>query len=131
MPSFEAKGEIIHIADLHVISDKFQKREFVLKFEEQYPQEVMFQLVQGNCELLDQFKVGDFVKITADVRGRKWQKTPQDAPRWFNTLQAYKIEGVSAAPAEFVEENKAIANAAEDEISRLRGEITESDELPF
>ena len=121
MPSFEAKGEIIHIADLHVISEKFQKREFVLKFEEQYPQEVMFQLVQGNCELLDQFKVGDFVKITADVRGRKWQKTPQDAPRWFNTLQAYKIEMESAAIVETVEDMPAIEPT----------EMGESDVLPF
>ena len=130
MPSFEAKGEIIQIFDTNKISDKFRKREFVLKIDEQYSQEIMYQLTQDDCAIIDSFKVGDMVKVNSWVRGRKWQKTPQDAPRWFNTLQAYKIEGVSAAPAEFVEENKAVANAAVF-TAGTPTKMGESDTLPF
>ena len=122
MPNFEAKGEIIKIAETKVVSDRFQLREFVIKTDDQYPQELQLQAVQDNCGILDNFKVGDMVKVRADVRGRKWQKTPQDDPRWFNTLQAYKIEGESITP--FVDEYKEMASA---EIAPP----SEDDDLPF
>ena len=122
MPNFEAKGELIKISDTDKISDRFQKREFVLKIEEQYPQEIQYQLTQDDCSILDNFKVGDQVKVNSWVRGRRWQKTPQDDPRWFNSLVAYNIEGESVTP--FVDESKDMASA---EIAPP----SEDDALPF
>ena len=122
MPNFEAKGELIKISDTDKISDRFQKREFVLKIEEKYPQEIQYQLTQDDCSILDNFKVGDQVKVNSWVRGRRWQKTPQDDPRWFNSLVAYKIEGESVTP--FIDDSKDMASA---EIAPP----SEDDALPF
>ena len=72
------------------------KREFVIETEEQYPQVLMFQLVQDKTNLIDQFSIGDKVEIFFNLRGREWQKDPSAEIRVFNTLDAWRIQKVEA-----------------------------------
>ena len=75
----------------------FQKREVVIVTEEQYPQTISFEFHQGNCELLNNFQVGQIVKITFDIRGREWTN-PQ--VKYFNSLVGWRIVSAEVAPAQ-------------------------------
>ena len=75
------------------ISEKFKKRDFVLtENSTQYPQHISFQLTQDKCGIIDQFNVGDEIKVHFNLRGREWT-SPQGEIKYFNTLEAWRIEG--------------------------------------
>ena len=96
MSNLSVEGKLKRINDEQVISDRFKKREFVIETEEQYPQVLMFQLVQDKTNLIDQFSIGDKVEIFFNLRGREWQKDPSAEIRVFNTLDAWRIQKVEA-----------------------------------
>lgn len=96
MSNLSVEGKLKRINDEQVISDRFKKREFVIETEEQYPQVLMFQLVQDKTNLIDQFSIGDKVEIFFNLRGREWQKDPSAEVRVFNTLDAWRIQKVEA-----------------------------------
>lgn len=82
--------------DTQRVSDRFQKREFVLTTEGNtpYPQHVEFQLTQDKCSFLDQYEVGEELKIHFNLRGREWNG-PQGV-KYFNTLECWRMEQVNA-----------------------------------
>ncbi len=86
----EVKGTIKEIKAIQVVSDKFKKREFVLTTEDKYPQDVLFQLSQDNCDLANTFKAGDKVILAYNLRGREWVN-PQGETKYFNTLEVWKM----------------------------------------
>ena len=96
MSNLSVEGKLKRIHDEQVISDRFKKREFVIETEEQYPQVLMFQLVQDKTNLIDQFSIGDKVEIFFNLRGREWQKDPSAEIKVFNTLDAWRIQKVEA-----------------------------------
>jgi hypothetical protein len=83
--------------DTQKVSDRFQKREFVLTTEANtpYPQHVSFQVTQDKCTILDQFNDGEEIKVQFNLRGREWNG-PQGI-KYFNTLEAWRIERVSGS----------------------------------
>lgn len=88
------RGRILEMSETQKVSDRFQKREFVIEFAEnpQYPEFVQFELIQDKCSLLDSFKAGDDVDVYFNLKGRKWTN-PQGQVKYFNSLQAWKLEG--------------------------------------
>ncbi len=75
------------------VTDKFKKREFVITDEgSQYPQEIIFQLTQDRVDLLDPFNEGDMVKVNFNLRGRRWQNPNTGETRFFNSLDAWRLE---------------------------------------
>lgn len=103
------------------VSEKFKKREFVLTDNSsQYPQHIAFQLTQDKCGLIDQYTVGSEIKVHFNLRGREWT-SPQGEVKYFNTLEAWRIEG-NAAPAG--------ANKMES-VSETFTAASEGDDLPF
>lgn len=73
----------------------FTVREFVLEVENQrnaqWNDHILFQVTNNNVGLLDNFAVGQMIKVTFDIQGRRW--TGQDGTqRVFNTLSAWRIE---------------------------------------
>lgn len=82
----EIKGTIIEIMDTVQVTDKFKKREFVVKTESEYPQEIILQLGQSKCDLIDNFKIGQDVTAHINIRGRK------SGDRWWNTIECWKID---------------------------------------
>ena len=96
--SFEIKGKIIEIYDLVAISDRFKKREFVIENSEnnggfEFVNSIKFQLTQDRTNQVDGFKNGDEVKVSFNVRGKKWEKDGKVS--YFTNLDAWKIENVS------------------------------------
>jgi hypothetical protein len=97
--SFELEGKLIEKFDTVVVSDKFQKREFVLETEENnggnvYTQNIKFQLVQNKCSELDASNVGEVVRVHFNLQGRKWEKDGKVS--FFNSLGAWRIEKVGS-----------------------------------
>jgi hypothetical protein len=76
-------------------SNGFRKRELVVTTEEQYPQHLMIEFVQDKTDLLNAFKEGDQVKVSINLRGREWVN-PQGETKYFNSIQGWRIEKISA-----------------------------------
>ena len=94
--AYDVTGRLIEIFDEQQISEKFRKREFVLEVQDgQYPEQIKFQLVMDKTSLVDQFKVGDEVKIAFNLRGRGYNKNGQ--MMYFTNLEAWRIEPAGAA----------------------------------
>jgi hypothetical protein len=93
-------GKIIEIKEAQQISETFKKRNFVIEYAEnvQYPEYISFELVQDKCDLLDSFKMGQEVEVSFNLRGRKWVN-PEGETRYFNALQAWRIEPASGRPS--------------------------------
>ena len=93
-------GTILAIDETKVISDKFQKREVIVKESNgEYPQAYCVQFVQDKCAVLDAYKVGQEVSIDADLRGREWTNKEGKLTA-FNTVQGWKINATMGTTAE-------------------------------
>ena len=90
----ELEGTIKVIFDEQKFDSGFYKREFVVSTEEQYPQDIKFELLKDKTELLRDANTGDKVKVYFDIRGREWNGN------YFNNLVVWKMEkaGATAPP---------------------------------
>jgi hypothetical protein len=69
-------GSIINKLPMKQVSEKFKIQEFILKVgDDKYPQEVKFQLVNDNVDLLDFIQVNEVVEVTFELRGREYNGT--------------------------------------------------------
>ena len=90
----ELLGKIKLIGDIKTYGDNgFRKRELVLTTEDQYPQHILIEFVQNNCELLDNFSLGQTVRIGINIRGREWE-SPDQGTKYFNSIQGWRIESL-------------------------------------
>jgi hypothetical protein len=106
------------------VSDKFRKREFVLTDNSsQYPQHISFQLTQDKCSLLDQYNVGDEIKVHFNLRGREWT-SPKGEIKYFNTLEAWRIEGGAAA-------KNSSSSSSMNDVAATFTASSQEDDLPF
>lgn len=98
---YTATGPVHHVGELRVISEKFSVREFVIEVGagSQYPQLVMFQCANKKLGLIDGLEVGAPVTVHFNLRGREWTPSDGGATRYFNSLDAWRIERHGAAPA--------------------------------
>ena len=96
-----ATGQILKIGQVEQVSDKFRKRELIIKTEaeSQYPQTVAFQLTQDRVDKIDGYQVGDTVTVNFNLRGREWTN-PQGEVKYFNTLDVWRIERASGEQAQ-------------------------------
>jgi hypothetical protein len=104
-------GEILEIGEIKSISEKFQKRRFVV--DEVYVggkygpshNPVPFFLTQEKCALIDQFQVGQHVVVHYDINSRPWikdgvhQRDKDDELAYFVEVRAWKIEAAVAENA--------------------------------
>lgn len=91
----EVTGKIKVINPAQQVSASFKKREIVVTTEEQYPQHIIMDFVQDKTDLLDNYKVGEQVKVSVNLRGREWV-SPQGETKYFNTIQGWRIERIQA-----------------------------------
>jgi len=92
----ELNAKIYSISKTQKISDSFSKREFIVETDEQFKQHILLQVVKDKCANLDQFKVGDNVTVSINLKGRLWQN-PQGDEKCFNTLECWKISKITDA----------------------------------
>lgn len=91
---FKLTGTVKVINDTVQVSEKFSKREFVVTdSSSMYPQDILFQLTQDKCSMVDGVSVNDTVEVSFNIRGREWV-SPQGEVRYFNSLDAWRVEKV-------------------------------------
>jgi len=96
----EVQGRIKMVGETQTFGGNgFRKREIVVTTEEQYPQHIMVEFVQDKCDLLNNYKVGQEVKISINLRGREWVN-PQGETKYFNSIQGWRIETLQPASSD-------------------------------
>ena len=122
----ELLGKIKLIGDIKTYGDNgFRKRELVLITEEQYPQHILIEFIQNNCELLDNYSIGQTVRIGINIRGREWE-SPDQGIKYFNSIQGWRIESLDDQVMDSAPEDLPI----ESDNSPKDDDLTE-DDLPF
>lgn len=102
----EVIGKIKVINPIQEVSASFRKRELVVTTEEQYPQHILIEFTQARVDDLNNYQVGEPVKVSINLRGREWV-SPQGETRYFNSIQGWRIErmatsGTSASSAQMM-----------------------------
>lgn len=96
--SFEITGKLIQVSPTQQVSERFKKREFVLEIAEEingnvYTNYAKMQLVQNKCEIIDNYKIGDPVKVSFNIKGNKWERDGN--VNYITNLDAWRVEGAS------------------------------------
>ena len=117
--SGKISGTIDTIEDTQTFGAKgFRKRVVIIEQQhDQWSNFVPLELTRDNCDLANDWHIGQ--KITAEYRlnGRKWQKDEASPMRCFLSAEVVKVE---------VESTGKIANAVSDS-----GPVYEDDDAPF
>lgn len=90
MASFELVGKLKVVLDVQTFSSGFTKREFVVTTEEQYPQDIKFELIKDKTSLVDAYKPNDTVKVSFNVRGNEYNG------KYYVNLQAWRLEAATS-----------------------------------
>jgi len=94
--SLEVTGTLIKFYDERTFPSGFCVREFVIRTEEQYPQEIVLQAT-GNAQrrdkidTLNKFNLNDVIRVKFNLRGR------EAAGRHYNSLDAWSIDSAANA----------------------------------
>lgn len=124
----EVQGKVKMIGETQTFGNNgFRKREIVVTTEEQYPQHIMVEFVQDKTDLLNNYQVGQNVKISINLRGREWVN-PQGETKYFNSIQGWRIEALQAESSSNEMPPMPPADAFEP-VSNLNED--EHDDLPF
>ena len=95
----ELQGKIKQIGQTKEFgSNGFQKRELVLTTPGEYPQHILVEFIKDKCAVLDNYQVGQEVKIAININGREWQ-SPEGETKYFNSIQGWRIDAVEGASA--------------------------------
>jgi len=128
----EIIGKIKVVNPEQQVSASFRKRELVVTTEEQYPQHILIDFLQDKCDLLNNFNIGEVVKVSINLRGREWVN-PQGETRYFNSIQGWRIDKDQAgrfAPAPQAPQSSVDAYEEKHKKNNETNE-DEPDDLPF
>jgi hypothetical protein len=101
-------GIVKQVGKTQVLSDKFSKRELILKteYESKYPQYLVIQFTNKNISKLDSINPGEIVTVSINLRGREYEGT--DGVKYFNSIEGWlisKADAVTQQPAAQIENN--------------------------
>lgn len=94
----QLNGIIKVIKPIQQVSATFQKREFVIETQEQYPQTISLELHGDRVDIIETFTEGQEVECHINLRGREWVN-PQGETKYFNTIVCWKIQLPNTASA--------------------------------
>ena len=136
--SFEINGRLAEKYETQKVSERFQKREFVLEVKSssatgfEFVDFIKFQSTQDKCSMLDDFSIDDTIKVSFNLRGRKWEKDGQVS--YFTNLEAWRIEKTQSETGEPVIDPQ-VQNSVPDQEAPFPSNPPENDsgvdDLPF
>lgn len=85
MSDLRLTGILILVKEVQTFDSGFTKREFVIKTNEQYPQEVKFELFKDKTSLIDSSTIGDTITVAFNIRGNEYNGNH------YVSLQAWRI----------------------------------------
>ena len=84
--ALELTGTIKEIFDTQTFTSGFSKREFVITTQEQYPQQVKFEMTKDRADIIESLAIGDLVRVSFNLRGNENQG------KYYVSLQGWKVE---------------------------------------
>lgn len=137
MASFNITGFLKLKGETTAVSDKFQKRDFVIDYDldQQYPQFMQLQLTQDRCSLLDNIPLGQEIKISFTIQCKEYQPKEGGEKKYFNSVNAWRLEPTAnrlnvqqpPMPAQSTAQQTGFPNS--NPLSNQSSEI--ADDLPF
>ena len=122
----ELSGTIYRLSEAQDISEKFRKREVVIKTDDQYPQTIPVEFVQDRIDLLNSYSEGQQVTISINIRGREWT-SPKGEVKFFVSVQGWRIQplqqGSAAASATAAATSASNASTTETNVTNITGSI--------
>lgn len=93
----EITGRYYKDMGIKTVSEKFRKREFILRHSEEingnvYVNYIKMQLVQNKCEIIDRFKVGDEIKVYFNLKGNEIYRRQEDKYEYITNIDVWRIE---------------------------------------
>lgn len=100
--NFEIEGRLIVKYPTSSVSPSFRKREFVIEHSERngdrdFTDYIRFQVTQDRCESIDKFSIGQELKVSFSLRGRKYEKDGE--VKYFTNIEAWRLEEKQASSA--------------------------------
>lgn len=125
----DISGQLKVKYDTQKVSEKFQKRDFVLATDlsTPYPQFVSFQVNQDKCNILDNLNIGDELKVSFNLKGREWS-SPQGI-KYFNTIEAWRIDKIGNSSNSNSQQNQSMNDSHQAPV--FNSSIDDQDDLPF
>jgi single-strand DNA-binding protein len=127
--AYEMKGTLVKLMDRQDFPSGFFKRDFVVRSEEQYPQDVKFTLTKERVELLNAFQEGQTVQVSFDVRGREYNGN------YYVDLNAWRLSAAEGAAAPSPAASASASQEAMPEVKPMpaapSGGGESDDDLPF
>jgi len=132
--NYEITGRLISKGEILTVTETFRKREFVIEAKEEisgreFVEYITFSLTQDRCASIDHYNIGDLLKVTFNIRGRRWEK--DGVVKYFNSLEAWKTEIIQPGEIGIPEDVSKIneEGSFNDELVENKG--NEEDDLPF
>jgi single-strand DNA-binding protein len=66
-------GVVLEIGKIEKFASGFQKREIIIRNEDDFTQDIKVEFVNDNCEKLDLFKTGEVVMVAFTLVGNQYQ----------------------------------------------------------
>ena len=93
--SLKIKGQVIKKGEVVTFDSGFQKLEFVLKTQEEYPQEVKFDVIKDKALSFNtNIKLNDVIDVDFNIRGNEYNG------KHYVNLQAWKFTSSSDNPVQ-------------------------------
>lgn len=126
---YEATGKLKVILDTQTFPSGFTKREFVVTIgDDNYPQDVKFELIKDKCTWLDNFQQAQEVTVSFDIRGNEYKD------KYYVNLNCWKIvgagQGGGSTPAAQAPVNEQAPSPAAGS-GEPSSEDLRSDDIPF
>jgi len=89
----EIQGKVYAISEEQQISEKFKKREFVIKTDHEYRPFVKMELQNKYCDAFEKYgiDIGDNVEVSFNLEGREHINKSDGEVRYYTNIIAWKI----------------------------------------
>lgn len=96
----EVVGKIKVVGELETFASGFTKKLLVVTTDDQYPQNIGIEFMKDKIDLLNNYAVGQYVKVSINLGGREWIN-PEGVAKYFNSVTGWRIEKAEGAPEAF------------------------------
>lgn len=125
----DVSGQLKVKYDTQKVSEKFSKRDFVLATDlsTPYPNFLTIQLTQDKCSILDNFNIGDELKVHINLLGKEWNSP--NGIKYFNTISAWRIEKIGSSSNSNSQQSQSVNDSHQAPV--FNSSIDDQDGLPF
>jgi hypothetical protein len=123
----EVIGKIKIIGELQSFASGFTKIQVVVTSDEQYPSDIPIEFFKDKASLLDDYAVGDSVKIDVNIKGSEYQG------KYYVGLIGWRINKQDTSKQSPSPQNQSAVDAYETKTNPSQANQTEeqADDLPF